>query len=113
MRLCTKSNRYQLLTLGETERPLNIPVSLSMEYGAEAHREEGQFRGLKSTLNKLKSLKFQFGTNRPTYSIIIIIIIIIIMKQCYVEAKGNTSNAGSNIICGSNYKVTVTKSNKT
>ena len=33
--------------------------------------------------------------------------------MCYVEAKGNTSDPESNIIYGSNSKVTTTKSNKT
>jgi len=33
--------------------------------------------------------------------------------MCYVEAKGSTSDPDSNIICGSNPKVTITKSNKT
>ena len=32
---------------------------------------------------------------------------------CYVEAKGSTSDPDSNIIVGSNSKVTITKSNKT
>jgi len=31
----------------------------------------------------------------------------------YLEAKGSTSDPNSNVIYGSNYKVTVTKSNKT
>jgi len=48
---------------------LNVSVSLSMTFAAVAHRAEGQFRRLKSTLNKLKSLKFRFGTRRPTDSI--------------------------------------------
>ena len=34
-------------------------------------------------------------------------------KMCYVEAKGSTSDPDSNIIYGSNSKVTITKSNKT
>jgi len=33
--------------------------------------------------------------------------------MCYVEAKGSTSDPDSNIIYGSNSKVTITKSNKT
>ena len=33
--------------------------------------------------------------------------------MCYVEAKGSTSDRDSNIIYGSNSKVTITKSNKT
>jgi hypothetical protein len=35
-----------------------------MAFAAKAQRAEGQFRRLKSTLNKLKSLKFQFGKRR-------------------------------------------------
>ena len=34
-------------------------------------------------------------------------------EMCYVEAKGSTSDPDSNIIYGSNSKVTITKSNKT
>jgi len=48
-----------------------------MTIAAEAHRAEGQSLCLKSALNKLKPLNFQFGTSRPTVKIIIIIIIII------------------------------------
>ena len=33
--------------------------------------------------------------------------------MCSVEAKGSTSDPDSNIICGSNSKVTITKSNNT
>ena len=33
--------------------------------------------------------------------------------MCYVEAKGGTSDINSNMIYGSNSKVTITKSNKT
>jgi len=33
--------------------------------------------------------------------------------MCYVEAKGSTSDPDSNIIYGSDYKVTVTDCNKT
>ena len=33
--------------------------------------------------------------------------------MCYVETKGNTTDPDSNIIYGSNSKVTITKSNKT
>ena len=33
-------------------------------------------------------------------------------NMCYVEAKGSTSDPDSNIIYGSNSKVTITKSNK-
>ena len=33
--------------------------------------------------------------------------------MCHVEAKGSTSDPDSNIIYGSNPKVTITKSNKT
>jgi len=34
-------------------------------------------------------------------------------EMCYVEAKCSTSDPDINIICGSNSKVTITKSNKT
>jgi len=34
-------------------------------------------------------------------------------NMCYVETKGSTSDPDSNIIYGSNSKVTITKSNKT
>ena len=50
----------------ETESPLNILISLSI--AAEAHRAEVHFRLLRSKVNKLKSLKFRFGTRRPTVS---------------------------------------------
>ena len=33
-------------------------------------------------------------------------------NMCYVEAKGSTSDSDSNVIYGSNSKVTITKSNK-
>jgi hypothetical protein len=39
-----------------------------MAFSAEARRAEGQFRRLKSTLNKLRSLKFKFVTRRTTVS---------------------------------------------
>jgi hypothetical protein len=47
---------------------MNVSVSLPMAFSAEAHRTEGQFRRLKSTLNKLKSRKFKFVTRRTTVS---------------------------------------------
>ena len=53
----------------EIELPLNISVSLPMVFAAEGHRAEGQFRRLKSTLNKLKCLKFRSYMRRPTVSI--------------------------------------------
>jgi hypothetical protein len=56
------------MILTETERPLNISLSLPMSFVAKAHRAEGQFGRLKSTLNKLKSLEFRSGTHRPTVS---------------------------------------------
>ena len=34
-------------------------------------------------------------------------------NMCYVETKGSTTDPDSNIIYGSNSKVTITKSNKT
>jgi hypothetical protein len=39
--LSTKSVRYHIIILAETERPLNVSVSLSMAFAAEAHRVEG------------------------------------------------------------------------
>jgi len=51
---------YMLFILTETERPLNILLSLSMAFANKAHRGEEQFRRLKPTLNKLKSPKFRF-----------------------------------------------------
>jgi hypothetical protein len=39
-----------------------------MAFSAEGHRAEGQFRRLKSTLNKLKSRKFKFVTRSTTVS---------------------------------------------
>jgi len=50
MKLYPKSMR----SLTKTERPFHILVSLPMPF-AEAHRTEGGFRRLKSTLNNLKS----------------------------------------------------------
>jgi len=57
MKLCSKSIRHQLIVLTETEHPLNISVSLPMAFSVEAHRAEGQFRRLKSTLYKTKLSK--------------------------------------------------------
>ena len=34
-------------------------------------------------------------------------------NMCYAEAKGSTTDRDSNIVYGSNFKVTITKSNKT
>ena len=66
-KLCSKfSDTNQSLT--ETERPLNISLSLSTAFAVEAHRAEGQFRRLQSTLNKLKSLNFRFCTRRQKFS---------------------------------------------
>ena len=39
-----------------------------MKFAAEVRLAEVQFRHLKSKLNKLKSLKFRFGTRRPAVS---------------------------------------------
>jgi len=39
-----------------------------MAFAAEAHRAEGHFQRSKSTLNKVKSLKFRFVKRRPTVS---------------------------------------------
>ena len=44
--------------LTKTKCPLNILVSLLIAFAAKAHLAEGQFRHLKATLNKLKSLNF-------------------------------------------------------
>ena len=60
--------RYYFIVLTDTERPLNISISLSMALAAEGHRTEGQFRYLKLILRKLNFLKFRFGTFRPTVS---------------------------------------------
>ena len=51
-----------------TERPLNISVSLPMPFAAVVHPAEGQIGRLKSKVNKLISLKFLFGTRKPTVS---------------------------------------------
>jgi hypothetical protein len=55
-------------SLIKTDLPLNIQVSLLMALVAEAHLAEGQLRQFKSTRDSLKSLKFRFGTRRPTVS---------------------------------------------
>jgi hypothetical protein len=60
---------YNIQSSTEIEVPLNISVSLPIAYVAEGHRAEGQLRRLKSTLNKLKCLKFGSYTRRPTVSI--------------------------------------------
>jgi hypothetical protein len=39
-----------------------------MAFAAKAQRAGGQFRHLKWALNKLKFLKFRFGTRRPAVS---------------------------------------------
>jgi len=39
-----------------------------MAFAAKAQRAEEQFRRLESTLSKIKSLKFRFGTRRPAVS---------------------------------------------
>jgi len=53
LKLCTKSVRQTLIIFTESERPLNISVSLSMALADEAQRTEGLFRRFKSTLIKL------------------------------------------------------------
>jgi len=63
--ICSKRIRYWPIILTETERPLTVSIALSMIFVAVAYRTKGQFRRLRSTLNKLKSLKFRFGTRRP------------------------------------------------
>ena len=47
---------------------MNIQVSLPMASAVEAHRGQGQFRRLKSTLNKQVCLKVRFDMRRPTVS---------------------------------------------
>jgi hypothetical protein len=44
-----------------------MSVSLSMAFAAEAHRAEGHSRRLKQNQTN-QSLKFRFGTRRPTAS---------------------------------------------
>jgi hypothetical protein len=39
-----------------------------MAFAAKTHRAEGEFQRLMTALNKQKSLKFRFGTRRPTVS---------------------------------------------
>jgi hypothetical protein len=39
----SKNIRYQLIILTETERPLNVSISLSMSFAAETHRAKGSF----------------------------------------------------------------------
>jgi len=53
MKLRNESIRHLPIILNQTERTLNTSVSLSTVFAAEGHRAEGQFRRLKSTLNKL------------------------------------------------------------
>jgi len=54
MKLFSRSIRYELILLTKTERPLNLSVSRLVTFAAETlYRAEGQFRVLKSTLNKL------------------------------------------------------------
>jgi len=52
MRVCIKSIRYQLIILTEPESPLNISLSLSMAFAAEAQVGEEKFRLL--TVNTVK-----------------------------------------------------------
>jgi hypothetical protein len=51
-----------------TERPLNISLSLSMTFVAEADRAERQIRRSNSALNTLQSLEIRFGLRRPAIS---------------------------------------------
>jgi len=54
MKLFSKSIRYALIILTKPERPLSVSVWRLMAIAAEArYRAEGQFRVLKSTLNKI------------------------------------------------------------
>ena len=55
-------------SLIKTDFPFNISISVLTELAAEAHLTEGQMRSLKSTKNKLKSLRLQFSTRGPTVS---------------------------------------------
>jgi hypothetical protein len=55
-------------SLIKTGLQLNVQLSLLMALATEVHLTEGQLRWLKSTPNNLKSLKFRFGTRRPTVS---------------------------------------------
>ena len=52
----------------KTDLPMNISISVLTELAAKAHLTEGQLRSLKSTKNKIKSLRFQFSMQRPTVS---------------------------------------------
>jgi hypothetical protein len=61
MKLCAESIRYRLAILTETDRQFNMPISPSMVFVAEVRPPEGQFRRLNSTLNKPKSLNFDFA----------------------------------------------------
>jgi hypothetical protein len=61
-------------------------------------------------------MKYAYVTFSIVQSVIIIIIIIMRageLNKCYVEAKYSTSDPDSNIIYGSNTKVTITKSKET
>jgi hypothetical protein len=81
-----------------------MPLSLPMLFAAKAHRAEGQFGSLKSTLNKPKSLKCRSGTYRSTVS-----------KRVgkyfeplktSIKNKGDPGNASEHLSCVSqkNYK---------
>jgi hypothetical protein len=61
MKLCAESIRYRLTILTETDRSFNMPISPSMAFAAEARRAVRQFRRLKSTLSKSKSLNFDLA----------------------------------------------------
>jgi hypothetical protein len=77
--LRSKSTTYQLFVLTETECTLDISLSLSMAFAAEAYRVVGQVPRFKSAINKLNSLKFRYHTRRPTVSKRV--------KQCFEPLK--------------------------
>ena len=57
MKLCTKSTRYQSIALIDSERSFSISMSLSVAFGAEARRAEGQSRSLKVDIKQAKASK--------------------------------------------------------
>ena len=57
IQLFTKTIRYNLILLTQTDRPFNISVAMSMVFAAEPRRSEGQIRRLNSTSKKLNFYK--------------------------------------------------------
>jgi hypothetical protein len=53
-------------SLIKTELPLNKPTSILIELSPEANTVDEHFGRLRSTLIKVKSPTFRFGTRRPT-----------------------------------------------